>query len=59
MKSLQFLHCNPATSERAKKIPKHLWDAHRQTIEDLYIQQDETMEDLMSVMSEQYAFVVT
>jgi hypothetical protein len=52
MGSLQILYCDPTIPNRAKRIAKHVWDTQKQTIEDLYIQQDFTLEDLMSIMSE-------
>lgn len=59
MGSLQILYCDPTIPNRAKRIAKHVWDTQKQTIEDLYIQQDFTLEDLMSIMSERYDFVAT
>ena len=60
MASPQFVVCTPgtpSTSERAARIPAHEWDAHRQKIETLYIDEDETLENVMTIMSTQYAFV--
>jgi hypothetical protein len=62
MVSAQFVPCTPGTpaiSGRASRIPAREWDAHRQTIETLYIKEDETLDNVIAIMSTQYAFVAT
>jgi hypothetical protein len=62
MVSAQFVLYTPGTpsiSGRAPRISAREWDAHRQTIETLYITEDETLENVIAIMSSQYAFVAT
>jgi hypothetical protein len=56
MAANKFTAWEPGSSGRAKKLQTWEWDTHRHIIEDLYIRQDKSLEDLITTMAGQYAF---
>lgn len=44
---------------RAPRLPPDQWTKHRQIIEDLYLHQNKTLDELVATMKQEYSFYAT
>lgn len=54
-----FLRPEIPTPPRAQQLPADQWIKHRKIIEDLYINQDKTLDELVATMKQEHSFYAT
>lgn len=57
MATSKFVICGPDGPTRAKRLQPQEWAAHRQTITDLYVHQDKSLDDLMTIMASKHGLI--
>lgn len=57
--SLRFRPYEPATARKARKVDEGQWKAHRDQIQDLYVIQKKTLEEVMKTLEKVHGFVAT
>jgi hypothetical protein len=54
MQKVNFVPSGPDAPARAKRLPPHEWAAHRQNIEDLYVDQGKSLNEVMVIMASRH-----
>jgi hypothetical protein len=54
MQKVNFVPSGPDAPARAKRLPPQEWAAHRQNIEDLYVDQGKSLDEVMAIMASRY-----
>ena len=56
MAANKFVIYDPEGLSRAKRLQPQEWAAKRRTIEDLYVHQHKTVDDVIAIMSSEHGF---
>jgi hypothetical protein len=54
MQKVNFVPSGPGAPARAKRLPPQEWAAHRQNIEDLYVDQGKSLDEVMVIMASRH-----
>jgi len=57
MAANKFVICGPDGPTRAKRLQPQEWAAHQQTVTDLYVHQNKSLDDLMTIMASKYGLI--